>query len=262
MRRVVAALAAIVILGTMPGTALAANDFPANHEGYHSYAEMTSLLDDTVAAHPGHRAQGVDRPELPGPPDLGAQDQRQRRHRRRRAGGPLHLADACPRVALAGRGPAHHRPADLELLGQPGHTARAARERHRQDARDLDRAHASIPTGPSTTSRIRRTASRTGARTARPWAAAHSRGSTSTAISASSGHAAAARPASRATSTTAAARRGRRRRRRQCRDFVLGRIVGWPAADPRGDRLARVQRRDHVAVRLHQGRPAATHGGR
>jgi hypothetical protein len=43
----------MVVLGTMPGTALAADDFPANHEGYHSYSEMSALLDDTVAAHPG-----------------------------------------------------------------------------------------------------------------------------------------------------------------------------------------------------------------
>lgn len=37
----------------MPGAASAANAFPVNHEGFHSYAEMSAVLDDVVAAHPG-----------------------------------------------------------------------------------------------------------------------------------------------------------------------------------------------------------------
>ncbi len=51
--RLVACLTALLVLVAMPSTASAANTFPANHEGYHSYAEMSALLDDTVAAHPG-----------------------------------------------------------------------------------------------------------------------------------------------------------------------------------------------------------------
>jgi hypothetical protein len=51
--RVPTTLLALLVLVAMPSTARAANEFPANHEGYHSYAEMSAFLDDAVAAHPG-----------------------------------------------------------------------------------------------------------------------------------------------------------------------------------------------------------------
>jgi carboxypeptidase T len=50
--RAFASLAALLVLVAMPPSARGANDFPANHEGYHTYAEMSQTLDDTVAAHP------------------------------------------------------------------------------------------------------------------------------------------------------------------------------------------------------------------
>lgn len=37
----------------MPGSTRAANAFPVGREGFHSYAEMSAVLDDVVAAHPG-----------------------------------------------------------------------------------------------------------------------------------------------------------------------------------------------------------------
>jgi hypothetical protein len=45
---------------------------------------------------PGARRRLLDRPEPPGPRDLGGQDQRQRRGRRERAGDPLRRAPPCP----------------------------------------------------------------------------------------------------------------------------------------------------------------------
>jgi hypothetical protein len=50
--RIPAALLALLALVAMPSTTRAASEFPANHEGYHGYAEMSAFLDDTVAAHP------------------------------------------------------------------------------------------------------------------------------------------------------------------------------------------------------------------
>jgi hypothetical protein len=51
--RAFALLLATLACVVMPGTATAANVFPANHEGYHSYAEMSAFLDGVESAHPG-----------------------------------------------------------------------------------------------------------------------------------------------------------------------------------------------------------------
>ncbi|MEP7379540.1 MAG: M14 family metallopeptidase [Chloroflexota bacterium] len=47
------ALLVVLACVAMPASVSAANAFPANHEGYHSYAEMSAYLDDVAAAHPG-----------------------------------------------------------------------------------------------------------------------------------------------------------------------------------------------------------------
>jgi carboxypeptidase T len=51
-RLLAVALVAVAFVA-MPASSHAANAFPANHEGYHNYAEMSAFLDDVVAAHPG-----------------------------------------------------------------------------------------------------------------------------------------------------------------------------------------------------------------
>jgi hypothetical protein len=51
--RALAVLMATLACAVMPGTSRAASDFPADHEGYHTYAEMSSFLDSVVADHPG-----------------------------------------------------------------------------------------------------------------------------------------------------------------------------------------------------------------
>jgi hypothetical protein len=51
-RLVAVALAAVAFVA-MPASTHAADAFPTNREGYHNYAEMSSFLDDVVAAHPG-----------------------------------------------------------------------------------------------------------------------------------------------------------------------------------------------------------------
>ncbi|HEY8135581.1 MAG TPA: M14 family zinc carboxypeptidase [Candidatus Limnocylindrales bacterium] len=51
--RAFAVLLATLACAVMPGSAIAANAFPAGHEGYHNYAEMSAFLDDVAAAHPG-----------------------------------------------------------------------------------------------------------------------------------------------------------------------------------------------------------------
>ena len=51
--RLPAVLLVLLALVAMPSMTRAANVFPTNHEGYHSYAEMSVFLDDVVAAHPG-----------------------------------------------------------------------------------------------------------------------------------------------------------------------------------------------------------------
>ena len=50
--RAFAVLLATVACAVMPGTTSAANVFPVNHEGFHSYAEMSAVLDDVAASHP------------------------------------------------------------------------------------------------------------------------------------------------------------------------------------------------------------------
>jgi hypothetical protein len=52
-RRALAVLLATLACAVMPGSVSAANAFPVNHEGYHSYAEMSDFLDDVVGTHPG-----------------------------------------------------------------------------------------------------------------------------------------------------------------------------------------------------------------
>ncbi len=51
--RAFAVLLAILACAVVPATTSAANVFPVNHEGFHSYAEMSAVIDDVVAAHPG-----------------------------------------------------------------------------------------------------------------------------------------------------------------------------------------------------------------
>ncbi|MEP7158123.1 MAG: M14 family metallopeptidase, partial [Chloroflexota bacterium] len=51
-RLLAVALVAIAFVA-LPASSRAANAFPANHEGYHNYAEMSAFLDDVVAAYPG-----------------------------------------------------------------------------------------------------------------------------------------------------------------------------------------------------------------
>jgi hypothetical protein len=41
------------VFAATPGVTRAANAFPAGHEGYHNYSEMSAFLDDVVTAHPG-----------------------------------------------------------------------------------------------------------------------------------------------------------------------------------------------------------------
>jgi hypothetical protein len=55
--RAFAVVLAALALVAMPASSRAANAFPADHEGYHNYAEMSAVLDDVVAAHPGIAAK-------------------------------------------------------------------------------------------------------------------------------------------------------------------------------------------------------------
>ncbi|HUP83502.1 MAG TPA: M14 family zinc carboxypeptidase [Candidatus Limnocylindria bacterium] len=50
--RVAATVLAAIVVASMPGSAAAANDFPPDHEGYHTYAETSAFLDGVEAAHP------------------------------------------------------------------------------------------------------------------------------------------------------------------------------------------------------------------
>src|SRR5512134_948753 len=53
LSRAPALVLATVACLVMPSTSRAADAFPAQHEGYHSYAEMAAELDQVVADHPG-----------------------------------------------------------------------------------------------------------------------------------------------------------------------------------------------------------------
>lgn len=55
--RAFAVLLAMLACVAMPATSRAANAFPAGREGYHNYSEMSAVLDDVVAAHPGIAAK-------------------------------------------------------------------------------------------------------------------------------------------------------------------------------------------------------------
>ena len=73
-------------------------DFPPADSGYHNYAELTAEVNAVVAAHPTIASRFSARHLAPGPrPDRG-EDQRQRGHRRGRAGGAVHPPPARPRA--------------------------------------------------------------------------------------------------------------------------------------------------------------------
>ena len=76
-----AGILASLILAATAGPA-AAGDFPPRDGAYHNFTEMVADIKAVEAAHPGHRRRLQDRQELPGPDDLGGEDQRQRRDRR------------------------------------------------------------------------------------------------------------------------------------------------------------------------------------
>ncbi|MEA2677269.1 MAG: carboxypeptidase [Chloroflexota bacterium] len=50
--RLAAAILAALVFATTPASTRAANDFPANHEGYHTYAETSALLDGVESSYP------------------------------------------------------------------------------------------------------------------------------------------------------------------------------------------------------------------
>ena len=86
-------LALLLPLAAAAPAGATAADFPAGFTGYHTYAEMVADVSADGGRPSGHRPEGRDRDELPGPDDLGGQDQRQRRGRRERARGPVRRPD-------------------------------------------------------------------------------------------------------------------------------------------------------------------------
>ena len=115
--------------------AVAAADFPAKDSRYHTYAEMVAVL-QAAGRPPGHRAEVLDRPELPGPRDLGRQGLRQRRDRRARARGPVRLAPPRPRAPHRSS-----RPSRILRWLTDGYGTDARITSLVERARDLDRLH-------------------------------------------------------------------------------------------------------------------------
>ena len=190
---------------------------------------------------------------VPGPRAVGGQGQRQRRHRRGRARGPVRRP-APLRRAHGPRDDAAHPP-----LARPTATGRARRitvdRRTRARSGSCSR---STPTARSSTSRRGRFHYWRKNRQPTPGSSAD-RDRPQPQLRLPLGRAAAGPARTPRRSRTTGRRRSPRRRRGAMRDFLASPRGRRPAADPRRDHLPRGRPARDVAIRLHEEeRPART----